>query len=296
MKQTGKRVEASLTAQWVAAARTVGGLLPSELVLARDPFGIGFAQGGTRKLAELLMSQPLLSRFLLPHTGHLTAFLLWMQLRTRALDDILLEFVRAGGRQVVLLGAGYDCRALRFAAELAGATVFEVDHPATQDVKTHELPVESFHNRVVYLAFDFEKDALDSLPARLHHQGLDPSAPVLTIWEGVTMYLSEPAIDATLAAVRAFSNDSRLAMTYIDKRALEVPSTGVALSARIVKRVGEPWRFGWLPSALPSWLRGRGWSVVSDESDAALALRLLPAKVLHHFEKAERRLALLKVG
>ncbi|MET0286367.1 MAG: SAM-dependent methyltransferase [Polyangiales bacterium] len=289
-------MEASLTAQWVAAARTLGGLLPNELVIARDPFGIGFAQGGTRKFAELLMSQPLLSRFVLPHSGHLTAFLLWMQLRTRALDDILLEFVRGGGRQVVLLGAGYDCRALRFAAELAGATVFEVDHPATQDVKTHKLPVESFHNRVVYLPFDFEKDALDTLPARLHQEGLDASAPVLTIWEGVTMYLSEPAIDAALAAMRAFSNDSRLAMTYIDKRALEKPSTGIALSSSIVKRVGEPWRFGWVPSALPTWLRGRGWSVVSDESDADLALRLLPARMHRHFAKADRRLALVQAS
>ncbi|HEY6877602.1 MAG TPA: SAM-dependent methyltransferase [Polyangiales bacterium] len=293
MKRRGKGVEASLTAQWVAAARTVGGLLPPELVLARDPFGVTFAQGSTRKLAELLLARPLLSRVLLPHAGPLTAFLLWMQLRTRALDDILLEFVRAGGRQVVLLGAGYDCRALRFAAELVGSTVFEVDHPATQAVKTERLPVEGFHNRVVYVPFDFERDPMASLPARLHAEGLDARAPVLTLWEGVTMYLGEPAIDATLKAVRGLSADSRLALTYIDRRALARKSREVALSAQLVARVGEPWRFGWHPAELPAWVAARGFAVVSDESDADLAARLLPARVGRYFARQNRHLALL---
>jgi methyltransferase (TIGR00027 family) len=293
MKHSGKQVEASLTAQWVAAARTVGGLLPGELVIARDPFGVEFARGGTRKFAQLLMSQPLLARVFLPHAGPLTAFLLWMQLRTRALDDILLAFVRAGGRQLVLLGAGYDCRALRFAAELAGSTVFEVDHPATQQLKTRHLPLETFSNRVVYLPFDFERDALTELPARLHADGLDPAQPTLTIWEGVTMYLSEPAIDATMSAVRALGRDSRLAMTYIDKRALQRRPTEVALSARIVARVGEPWRFGWHPAELPKWLAARGFRLASDESDTDLAARLLPPRAQRYFAKGSRHLALV---
>ena len=37
---------------------------------------------------------------------------LYMQVRTRVLDDALLAFVRGGGAQIVLLGAGFDCRAL----------------------------------------------------------------------------------------------------------------------------------------------------------------------------------------
>lgn len=296
MKHASKGVEASLTAQWVAAARTVGSLLPDELVIANDPFGVSFAHGATRKLAALLLAHPLLARTLLPHAGPLTAFLLWMQLRTRALDDILLEFVRAGGRQVVLLGAGYDCRALRFAAELVGATVFEVDHPATQHVKTAKLPVETFSNRVVYLPFDFEREQLAGLPARLHAEGLEPNAATLTIWEGVTMYLSEPAIDAALSAVRAFSRESQLALTYIDRRALERPPGEVALSARIVARVGEPWRFGWYPEQLPAWLASRGFGVLRDESDAELAARLLPARVRRFFARRNRHLALVRAA
>jgi len=47
-------------------------------------------------------------------------------LRTRVFDDHVLRRARAGIRQVVLLGAGLDTRALRLAWP-AGCTVFEVD-------------------------------------------------------------------------------------------------------------------------------------------------------------------------
>ena len=83
-------------------------------------------------------------------------FLLWMQLRTRALDDVLSRFVSEGGRQVVLLGAGYDCRARRFADVLGETHVFEVDHPATQAKKK---AFASGHRcaAVSYVEWDFEQ-------------------------------------------------------------------------------------------------------------------------------------------
>ena len=85
-----------------------------------------------------------------------------MQVRTRVIDDVMLDFVRAGGRQVVLLGAGFDCRALRFERELEGATVFEVDHPATQSKKKRVLEGErGAHTE--YVAWDFESRPLSEL-------------------------------------------------------------------------------------------------------------------------------------
>ncbi|MEY4512590.1 MAG: hypothetical protein RLZZ450_4712, partial [Pseudomonadota bacterium] len=61
MKHTVLGTEASRTAEWVAVARPLGGLLPQELVLAHDPFGTGFAKGSVRALAELLTRRPWLS-------------------------------------------------------------------------------------------------------------------------------------------------------------------------------------------------------------------------------------------
>lgn len=297
MKQTAFGTEASRTAQWVAVARSLGELLPAELVLAHDPFGTGFAKGSMRTLAELLTRRPWLSSKLLTRAGPLTGFLLWMQLRTRALDDVLLDFVKKGGRQVVLLGAGFDCRALRFGRELAAATVFEVDHPSTQSSKVRQLPAETMRTRVVYVGWDFERDAMSQLPARLHEQGLDPSLPVLTLWEGVTMYLEPASIESAVRAVRTFgAEQSLLAFTYIDQDAAGAPRGQFKLMAELVSHVGEPWRFGWEPEDMPFWFGARGFSLVSDASDAELATRFLPARYWHHFARRARHLAIVRAS
>jgi methyltransferase (TIGR00027 family) len=295
MKQSGNTFEPSRTAQWVAAARTVGKLLPRDLLLAHDPYGVGFAEGRTRMLAESLLEHPRIARALITRAGPLTGFLLWMQLRTRALDDVLLEFIQNGGRQVVLLGAGFDSRALRFRRELADAHVYEIDHPATQAGKHARLPSEAMRTRVVYVGWDFEQDDMAKLPARLHAQGLDSEAPVLTIWEGVTMYLAPEAIEATVAAVRAWgSSGSLLALTYVDRAALESKDREVQLLSRIVARVGEPWRFGWHPRDLPAWFRERGYDLVSDVTAAELAAHFYPPRWHHHFQNPHRRIAVLR--
>ena len=55
--------------------------------------------------------------------------------RTVAIDAAVREH---GATQVVVLGAGLDARAWRM-PELAGATVVEVDHPASQRDKQRRL-------------------------------------------------------------------------------------------------------------------------------------------------------------
>ena len=57
--------------------------------------------------------------------------------RTRFFDDRVLAALSAGIRQVVILGAGYDDRALRFRSP--GVRFFELDHPATQADKARRL-------------------------------------------------------------------------------------------------------------------------------------------------------------
>src|SRR4029077_7230527 len=93
----------------------------------------------------------------------------WMpyrQVRTKLLDDAVRNFVDSGGRQVVLLGGGFGCRALRM-PELAGASVFEVDHPATQEHKQRTLQRIGADSPALYVTWDFETRAMDELPEGL---------------------------------------------------------------------------------------------------------------------------------
>jgi methyltransferase (TIGR00027 family) len=260
--------------------------------LAQDPFGARLADGLVGGFTRFALGRPAAGRWLAGRGGPLTAFLIWMQLRTRALDDMLRDFVASGGRQLVLLGAGYDCRAWRFRELLGDAQVFEVDHPATQARKrrfAEGVPTPPTR----YLAWDFEQRGTRELPGALAAQGLDPRAPSLTLWEGVTMYLAAESIDETVRAVSEYGGaGSRLAMTYIDRRAIQAPRGDAKLTAALVSRVGEPYRFGFEPAALPGWLAERGFRLLSDENDAALATRYLGADARAFFRRGQRRIAL----
>jgi methyltransferase (TIGR00027 family) len=251
--------------------------------LCNDPYGLRFAGRRAQALAHLLERAPAPGRAALRVAMRpVLPGILWVQVRTRVLDDTLLEFVRSGGQQLLLLGAGFDCRALRFGSELSHGTVFEVDHPATQGRKRSVLAEAGASGGAPprYLAWDFEKNDVAGLPAALGANGHDPTRPTMTIWEGVTMYLTASVIDATVAAVRALSAPgSILAFTYFALRGKEAPRSATPLLDRLVRRVGEPFTFGWDPDELPGWLETRGFELLVDRSFDRLAALLLPRKV-----------------
>src|SRR5437773_10750517 len=55
-------------------------------------------------------------------------------IRTRFIDDHLLRAIENGASQVVILGAGFDTRAYRFADLLKDKLVIEVDYQSTQEI------------------------------------------------------------------------------------------------------------------------------------------------------------------
>jgi len=282
----------SQTAALVAACRAgLGAELPPGTRLCDDPYGMLFSTLPRTGVGAVLR-QPVVWAAL--RTRPVLRMVLWMQVRTRYLDDALLAFVRGGGRQVVILGAGFDCRALRFARELEPATVFEVDHPATQASKlkvladAHVPPA-----RVQYVRMNFETESVRDLPAKLAAAGHDPRQPTFTIWEGVTMYLTEAAIEGTVAAIRDYTcAGSELAFTYFDRNRLMRKSLATRISSVYVRRYGEPWRFGWVPDALGGWLPARGFALRENANETSLAQRYLPADHARLFHDSGRYIAL----
>jgi methyltransferase (TIGR00027 family) len=288
----------SVTAAWVAAMRGLGTFLPVSLRLVDDPFGLRFA-GALRKVRDR-------ARFELPAraasrlwlVGPLRKFVLYMQFRTRVIDDDVAAFARAGGRQLVLLGAGFDCRAWRLGA-LAEATVFEVDHPATQGKKRAVMGQDRATAQLVFVPWDFEDERLQRLPARLGLDGHNPRAPTMTVLEGVLMYLTEEATEATFESIARYSAPgSPVAFTYMDRALLQARSPDAVRQRRAVRWGGEPFRFGFEPAALAAWLNARGFRLERDESSEELASRMAgadaaramsdPRHALRHFALARR--------
>jgi methyltransferase (TIGR00027 family) len=296
----------SRTAAWVAAARQLGQLLPDGIRLVDDPYGAAFTSRWIASLIEQAVaddgSQAPLDMALRRLRGPITAvpglrrWILYMQVRTRVIDDAIRAFVAAGGRQLVLLGAGYDSRALRL-PELAGVRVFEIDHPATQGHKRATLARIGVVSPAKYVEWNFEEQPMEDLPEALAEAGHDAARPTFTVWEGVTMYLSEPAIDASLRAIAEWSAPgSQLAMTYVAKERLAQPSLVTRAIRSVVSSVGEPWRFGWDPEELPGYLAERGLELVDDIAISDAARMLLPPELVRYVYDGDRRAALARSG
>ena len=291
----------SRTAAFVAAARQLGQLLPDDLRLVDDPYGAAFTSRWIASMIEQAAttddgSQAPLDLSLRRLRGPLAAmpglrrWILYMQVRTRVIDDVVRDCAEIG-RQIVLLGAGYDCRALRL-PELASVPVFEVDHPATQSHKRTTLARLGALSPARYVPWNFEERPMEDLPEALAEAGHDPKLPTLTVWEGVTMYLSEPAIDASLRAIAEWSSpDSLLAMTYFSRARLAKPSLVTRAVRAVVAQLGEPWRFGWDPEALPGYLAERGFELAQDIAISDAARELLPPELAAHVYDPQRRVA-----
>src|SRR4029453_15267067 len=103
--------------------------------------------------------------------------------RPRFFDDCLQRALAAGVGQLVLLGAGYDSRAYRFAAQLKGRPVFEVDFPATSRRKARissRPPAGLPSADVRRIEIDFETD---SLTERLREAGFSRRTRAFVVWE-----------------------------------------------------------------------------------------------------------------
>lgn len=210
-------------------------------------------------------------------------------LRTLAIDEALRAELARGVEQVVVLGAGLDARAWRM-PELAGAVVYEVDHPATAPLKrarTTGRPALAREAR--FVTVDFERERVDEALAAAGH---DVTRPTAWIWEGVTPYLAPEALTATLEVVAARSATGSLALvTYCTPEAVNVPSPIVLPVLAAFSLLGEPLRGRIAPDAIAAVAARLGLGVEHDTGArdwAARSLRGAPFPIVIH----ERLLAL----
>ncbi len=169
----------------------------------------------------------------------------WLMLvRTRFIDGMMEHAVRNGATQLVILGAGFDTRAHRFAELLKGVAVIEVDYCATQEYK--KLRVEAVMGgapaNVTYASIDFTRE---SLGEALRRAGFDPRRKTYYICEGVSMYVPEEGMKETLRSIAAVSAPgSALLLEYINRGGLELLRKYPSGMIKNAIDWGEPFVFG----------------------------------------------------
>lgn len=167
-----------------------------------------------------------------------------MLIRTKFIDDKLRQAIEDGARQYVILGAGFDTRAYRFQELLRDAKVFELDSAATQAWKRRraEAALGPAPANLTYVSIDFNHELLGEVLAKA---GYNPAEKTFFTWEGVTMYVVEEGVRATLRTVAQAAPGSRLVLDYTTQAVLDFmtkfPEYG---PAKFLTKWGEPWVFG----------------------------------------------------
>ena len=193
--------------------------------------------------------------------------------RHRYARDVLSD--DGAGAQVLVLGAGLDTTAYQ-PGGAPGRTVFEVDHPATQEWKIDQLSKAGISPTmpVLYVPVDFETD---DLTAALEASGFDRTRPVVVVWLGVTVYLTADAIEQTVAGVAGLTTGrTDLVLDYSEPRR----SDGEAARRRAVRAdraaaMGEPWLTQFTPPDVAALLERNGYEEAEDLGFSGWAERYL---------------------
>jgi methyltransferase (TIGR00027 family) len=233
---------------------------PLERRLVSDDLALSILPAGQRALVRA-MRWPLLRRLTIS-AGERAVAGSWsiITCRKRYIDDKLDEALGSIDA-VVILGAGMDTRAYRL-AHRSDIPVFEVDlavNIARKKVAVQRA-IGGAPASVHLVPLDFEHD---DLIGTLTGHGYRTDARTFFIWEGVTQYLTEDAVRATLTALQAAPAGSRLVFTYVRKDFIDgVNMYDAAILYKRFRQRQQVWRFGLDPDAVSGFVAEYGWRLV----------------------------------
>ncbi|MDP7725957.1 class I SAM-dependent methyltransferase [Mycobacterium sp. TY814] len=262
------------TALGVAAARAAE--TESENPLIRDPFARVFLDAVGDGMWSLYADPRLLAQAseIDPQVQARAQMLVdFMATRTAFFDEYFLSAADSGVRQVVILAAGLDARAWRLPWP-AGTVVYELDQPKVLEFKTATLERHGATPtaQLVNVPIDLRQD----WPQALQEAGFDPQQPSAWSAEGLVRYLPAQAQDLLFERIDALSAPgSWLASNvpgegFIDpdlvQRQREEMQRMREVAAQVtdadMPAVEDLW-YAEERTALPEWLRDRGWQASS---------------------------------
>lgn len=190
-------------------------------------------------------------------------------LRKKCLALVAREALQDAVAQIVVLGAGFDPLALALHREFRAARFWEIDHPATQRLKTEaagDVDTTRFH----FVAADLAAGQIDK--AILNETGFDSARKTLWIAEGLFMYFSETVVANLLNSAAGLSaRGSRFAFTFMEPR-----------------RDGKI-RFHGQTRLVDAWLSGRSEPFVWGLARSQIGQLAQPWKVMRVFDENDLR-------
>jgi methyltransferase (TIGR00027 family) len=166
--------------------------------------------------------------------------------RTKYIDAVFGQAAAESFDQILIFGAGFDTRALRFQDAMRNTRIFELDVAITQRAKIRQYQKRhlAVPPNVTFLAIDFDKETLS---LKLDEAGFRKQQRSLFVLEGVLMYLQPGSVHTTFQTIQDYAGRrSWVVFDYIYASVLRnegiyYGETGIA---RTVSGAGEQWHFG----------------------------------------------------
>jgi methyltransferase (TIGR00027 family) len=206
--------------------------------------------------------------------------------RTWHLDAMLTNFIDAGGRDIVLLGVGWDMRPFRLNLP-PGTRVYELDFPTTLAERARRLSELAIAEPDEVARYQVPIDLRTMALAPVLADYLQPNVPVFVAWEGMSMYFQEDEVRRILAGIMPVLShpDSLLWVDLVDREAIENPekfAEPVRNFMRGMQILGEPFTFG--PESIQKFVESTGFEVLEVvPSDVCLREKRDPVYEIYKF-------------
>jgi methyltransferase (TIGR00027 family) len=270
------RQDYSRTAEGMAMLRALEQQQPAARRIIHDPFAKEFLfHRAFRWLANSRWLAHGVLRFLQYWAPGGQEFL---TIRPRLVDELAGAQAAQGVGQIVLLGAGFDTMAWRIREALHDVTIFEVDHPATQQAKCQASARIGQPDNLRFVAVDFERD---DFVEKLREAGFDSTRQSFIVWVGVSYYLTGKAVADTLRRIAATGKPgTKLVWDYMLAEVVDGTSSDQAAldKARRAAKLGEPWLFGLQPEQVGEYLAQFGLRLLKDYEPEELRARYCPSR------------------
>lgn len=173
--------------------------------------------------------------------------------------------IKDGAEQVLILGAGYDTIGYRLSKEFPKVKFFEIEEPATANIKIEGLRKLGAADNHFVLPEDLGKKKLSEVFEA--NSNWDKNKKTIITAEGLLQYLDPGSVaDLFRECYKNSGEDSRLAFTYVGSRSDGRPDAGPrsGLMLFLLKVGGEPWLWSTTDEDLKKLLNDTGWEYSSE--------------------------------
>jgi methyltransferase (TIGR00027 family) len=256
-----KRIDTttSRTAEWTCMSRAISSLEKDERYKSNDYLAARLLPKYINTLIHVPCVRRYFTKVMAP--GGMYEYVI---ARTKYIDNVFQTVLSDHFSQVLIMGAGFDTRSLRFQSSNHSTGIYELDVPVTQQAKIHQYTKRglSIPESVHFVAIDFDKE---SLSEKLEEAGFARNLRSLFVMEGLLMYLQPESVDATFRVCSEFAGKGSEVVFDVIHASVARREGHFEYEEQAVKRVsgvGEQWQFGLDQEEIDDFLSAYGMEMI----------------------------------